>query len=177
VVNSLEASISAAVSLSRIFASQEFKFILQLVEPSSRVKFFSELVSSIELRIPKSPLTYFVKILAAEECSRTWKYQESAINFALSKVYDGLGSEFSSKLLSRLAQHEPAKASSELEAALLELSRVKAVEISTSGSKSRSNLWSLVSHLPLPVRRKLFRAYVKIYAIKEPTHYWNAHWR
>ena len=177
VVNSLEAGISAAIGLSRIFASQEFKCILRLVEPSSRATFFSELVSSIELRIPNSPLMHFVKILATEECSQVWEYRESAPNIALSSIYDGVGSEFSSKLLARLARHEPAKATSDLEEALLELSRVKAIEISTSASRSRSNLWSLVSHLPLPLRRKLFRAYVKIYAIKEPTHYWNAHWR
>jgi len=177
VVNSLEANVSASIGLSRVFTSQEFRLILQLVEPSSRVKFFSELVNSIELRIPNSPLMHFVKILATEECSRVWRYQESATNLALSSVYDGLGSEFSSNLLARLAQHEPAKASSELEIALSVLSRVKAVEISTSASKSRSTFWSLVSHLPLPVRIKLFRAYVRIYAIKEPTHYWNANWR
>jgi hypothetical protein len=120
---------------------------------------------------------YFVKILASEECARVWEYQESAPNLALSSIYEGVGSEFSSNLLSRLADNERVKATSELREALSELSRVKAVEISMSASKSRSTFWSLMSHLPLPLRRKLFRAYVRIYAIKEPTHYWNAHWR
>lgn len=177
VVNALEASISASISLSRVFSSQEFRVVLQLVEPSIRAKFFSELVNSVELRIPNSPLMHFVKILATEECARVWEYQDSASNLALSSIYEGVGSVFSSNLLARLAGSEPVKASSDLEEALSELSRVKAVEISKSASKSRSTLWSLVSHFPLPVRRKLFRAYVRIYAIKEPTHYWNAHWR
>ena len=177
VVNSLEASISASISLCRVFTSQEFKLILRMVQPSSRAKFFSELVNSIELRIPKSPLMHFVKILATEECSRVWEYQEKSGTLALSSIYDGFGSEFSSTLLARIAEHEPVKATSAFEEALLKLSLVKAVEISTNASKSRSTPWSLVSHLPLRVRRKLFRAYVRIYAIKEPTHYWNAHWR
>jgi hypothetical protein len=177
VINPLEAFFAASISLSRVFTSREFASILRLVEPTDRGRFYSELVNSIELRIANSPLRHFVKILATEECSRVWEYRESAPNIALSSIYDGVGSEFSSKLLARLARHEPAKASSDLEEALLELSRVKAVEISKSASKSRSTLWSLVSHFPLPVRRKLFRAYVRIYAIKEPTHYWNAHWR
>ena len=177
VVNSLEASISASISLSRVFTSQEFRVVLQLVEPSIRAKFFSELVNSIELRIPNSPLMHFVKILATEECARVWEYQESAPNVALSSIYVGVGSKFSSNILARLADKEPVKATSELEGALLELSLVKAVEISTSASKSRSTIWPLVSHLPLRVRRKLFRAYVRIYAIKEPAYYWNAHWR
>jgi hypothetical protein len=177
VVNSLEASITAATSLSRVFTSREFTLILQSVEASSRVKFFSELISSIDLRIPESPLSHFVKILATEECSRVWEYQESTATLALSSVYDGLGSKFSSTLLSRLAGQDPVKATSDLEEALSELSRVKAEEISMSASKSRSTLWSLIGHLPLSVRIKLFRAYVRIYAIKEPNHYWNAHWR
>jgi hypothetical protein len=177
VVNSLEASITAATSLSRVFTSREFTLILQSVEASSRVKFFSELINSIDLRIPESPLSHFVKILATEECSRVWEYQESTATLALSSVYDGLGSKFSSTLLSRLAGQDPVKATSDLEEALSELSRVKAEEISMSASKSRSTLWSLIGHLPLSVRIKLFRAYVRIYAIKEPNHYWNAHWR
>jgi hypothetical protein len=177
VVNSLEATISAAISLSRVFTSREFTLILQSVDAASRVKFFSELIRSIELRVPNSPLMHFVKILATEECSRVWEYRESAPNLALSSIYEGVGSEFSSKLLAKLADQEPMEATSELEEALLELSGVKAVEISMSSSKSRSTLWSLVSHLPLPVRIKLFRAYVRIYAIKEPTHYWNARWK
>jgi glycosyltransferase involved in cell wall biosynthesis len=177
VVNSLEASITAAISLSRVFASREFKMILQSVEASSRSDFFSELIQSIELRIPNSPLTHFVKILATEECSRVWEYQESTTTLALSSVYDGLGSNFSSTLLSGLAGQEPVKATSGLEEALSELSRVKEVEISMSTTKSRSTPWSLISHLPLPVRIRLFRAYVRIYAIKEPNHYWNARWR
>jgi hypothetical protein len=177
VVNSLEVCISASISLSRVFTSQEFRSILQLVEPLSRAKFFSELISSIESRIPNSPLTHFVKILAIEECSRVWSYQENSTNLALSGVYGGLGSQFSSKLLARLAENEPVKASSELEEALLDLSRVKSLETLTSASKSRSKLWSLVSHLPLPIRIKLFRVYVRTYAIKDPNHYWNANWR
>jgi glycosyltransferase involved in cell wall biosynthesis len=177
VVNSLEASITAATSLSRVFTSREFRLILRLVEASNRANFFSELISSIDLRIPESPLSHFVKILAIEECSRVWEYQESTATLALSSVYDGLGSKFSSILLAGLAGQEPAKATSELEVALSELSRVKAAEISKRASKSRSTLWSLISHLPLSLRIKLFRAYVRIYAIKEPNHYWNARWR
>ena len=177
VVNSLEARISAAISLARVFTSQEFKSILRLVEPSRRATFFSELVSAIELRIPDSPLMHFVKILATEECSRAWEYQESSSTLALSSIYQELGSEFSSKLLAGLAGHKLEKTTPNLEEALSYLSRVRSLAISTGASKSRSTLWSLVSRLPLPIRIKLFRAYVKIYAIKEPTHYWNAYWK
>ena len=177
VVNSLEARISAAISLSRVFTSQEFKSILRLVEPSRRATFFSELVSAIELRIPDSPLMHFVKILATEECSRAWEYQESSSTLALSSIYQELGSEFSSNLLAGLAGHKLEKTTPNLEEALSYLSRVRSLAISTGASKSRSTLWSLVSRLPLPIRIKLFRAYVKIYAIKEPTHYWNAYWK
>lgn len=177
VVNSLESSIAAAISLSRVFTSREFKSILHSVEASSRANFFSELIQSIELRIPDSPLTHFVKILATEECSRVWEYQESTATLALSSIYEGLGSKFSSTLLAGLAGQLPVKATSDLEVALSELSRLKVAEISMNASKSRSTLWSLISHLPLPVRRKLFRAYVRIYAIKEPNHYWNSRWR
>ena len=176
-VKSLESSISTSISLSRVFTSQEFKLILQMVPPSSRAKFFSELVNSIELRILNSPLMHFVKILAIEECSRVWEYQEHTSTLALSSIYDGLGSEFSSTLLAKIAEHEPVKATSKLEEALSELSRVKSLEVSMSATKSRSNIWSFVRNLPLPVRIKLFRTYVRIYAIKEPTHYWNARWR
>ena len=177
VVNSLEASISAATSLSRVFTSREFRLILQSVGESNRANFFSELISSIDLRIPESPLSHFVKILATEECSRVWEYQEGTATLALSSIYDGLGSKFSSTLLAGLSGQEPVKATSDLEVALSELSRVKAAEISVSASNSRSTLWSILSNLPLAVRIKLFRAYVRIYAIKEPNHYWNARWR
>ena len=120
---------------------------------------------------------HFVKILATEECSRAWEYQESSSTLALSSIYHGLGSEFSSNLLAGLVGHRPAKTTPDLEEALSYLSRVRSLAISTGASKSRSTLWSLVSHLPLPIRIKLFRAYVRVYAIKEPTHYWNAYWK
>jgi hypothetical protein len=176
-VNSVEAIISASICLSRVFTSQEFRSILRMVEPSTRAKFFSELTSSIELRIPNSPLMHFVKILATEECSRAWEYQEASATLALSSIYDGLGSKFSTNLLAGLVGQQPAKATPDLEEALSELSRVRSLAISTGASNSRSTLWSLVSHLPMPIRIKIFRAYVRIYAIKEPTHYWNAYWK
>ena len=177
VVNSLEANVSASICLSRVFTSQEFRTILKLVEPSSRSKFFSELIASIELRIPESSLMHFVKILASEECSRAWRYQEKSTNLVLAEVYDGMGSQFSSKLLARLAAHEPIKATSELEEALFGLSGVKFREVFGSVSSSKSSIWSFIGRFPLPIRRKLFRAYVRIYAIKTPNHYWNSHWR
>jgi glycosyltransferase involved in cell wall biosynthesis len=177
VVNSLEASISASISLSRVFTSREFRLILQMVEPSKRGKFFSELASSIELRIPNSPLAHFVKILATEECCRVWKYEESEATSALASCYFEIGSEFTSKLLYSVADREPLGAKPELQVALSELSLVKSVNLTSGISRPRSFLWSLSSNLPLNFRIKLFRIYTRLYAIKQPNHYWNAYWK
>jgi hypothetical protein len=177
VVNSLEANITASISLSRVFTSSEFKSILHSIAPSNRARFFAELISGIELRIPESPLMHFVKILATEECCRVWEYQESLATLALASSYDGLGSEFSSKLLSGLAGQEHTKPTSEFEKALSEISCNKSLLLTSTSAQSRSTLWSLVSHLPLTIRIKLFRGYVRLYAIKQPSHYWNAYWK
>ena len=177
VVNSLEASISASISLSRVFTSREFELILQMVEPSEQGRFFSELISSIEMRIPNSPLAHFVKILATEECCRVWKYEESQATSALASSYLEIGSEFTSKLLYRIAGGETLETSSDLQEALSELNLVKSVNLTSATSRPRSFLWSLSSHFPLKFRIKLFRIYTRLYAIKQPNHYWNAYWK
>jgi hypothetical protein len=50
-------------------------------------------------------------------------------------------------------------------------------EVLASTSKSSLTTSSLVNRIFPTIRMDLFYANVRIYSRKEPTHYWDAHWR
>jgi glycosyltransferase involved in cell wall biosynthesis len=177
VINSVEALLGATISLSRVFTSEEFRTVLIKVDHSQRGLFFDELMSSIEIRLRKSNLLYLVKILASESCANTWEYKESRPSSLLSEFYEAMNSRFTQTLLSNMSGEPVPEPMRGLSEELRILSGDLSQEIFNQHSRRKSQLNSIFSKLPLKIRIRIFRAYVRVFAIKQPNHYWNAFWK
>jgi glycosyltransferase involved in cell wall biosynthesis len=177
VINSVEALLGAAVSLSRIFSSEEFRTVLSKVDNRQRGLFFDELMSSIEIRLRESNLLYLVKILASESCANAWEYKESRPSSLLSEFYEAMNSRFTQTLLSNLSGAPVPEPAGGLSEELRILSGDLSQEIFNQHSRRKSQLNSIFSKFPLKLRIRIFRAYVRLFAIKQPNHYWNAFWK
>jgi len=177
VINEVEAVLGATISLTRVFTSEEFRTVLRKVDHGQRGLFFSELMSSVEVRLRDSSLLYLVKILASEACANAWEYKESQSSILLSEFYQAVNSRFTQTLLSNLSGEpvpEPKKAQRE---ELRTLSGDLSQEVFVQHSRRKSHLNTIFSRLPLPLRIQIFRVYVRVFAIKQPNHYWNAFWK
>jgi glycosyltransferase involved in cell wall biosynthesis len=176
-INSLEAVLGATISLSRVFASEEFRTVLGKVPHSQRGLFFDELMSSIEIRLRESDLLYLIKILASESCANAWGYKESRPLILLSEFYEAMNSRFTQTLLSNLSGEPVPEPMRGLREELRILSGDLSQEVFIQHSERKSNLNVLFSKLPLKLRILIFRVYVRLLAIKQPNHYWNAFWK
>jgi hypothetical protein len=177
VINSVEALLGATISLSRVFTSEEFRTVLSKVDHSQRGLFFDELMSSIEIRLCESNLLYLVKILASESCANAWGYKESRSSSLLSEFYEAMNSRFTQSLLSNLSGEPVPEPMTGLSEELRILSGDLSQEIFNQHSRRKSQRNSIFSKLPLRLRIRIFRAYVRLFAIKQPNHYWNAFWK
>lgn len=179
VVNSFESSVGASLGLTRVLTSSGFRTLLQNVKEDERGKFFLELISGIEKRIPDSSMSSHLKILATEECCYAWNYAELESNQFLSTAYVVLGSKFTSQLLAGKSQLEIPTADKNLEESLRAFSNhlgTASFGRSTLDTK-RSILMKLASKLPLPLKMVGFKLYVRLRAIKQPDYYWNVFWK
>ena len=177
VINSVEALLGATISLSRVFTSEEFRTVIRKVDHSQRGLFFDELMSSIEIRLRESNLLYLIKILASESCANAWGYKESQSSSLLSEFYEAMNSRFTQTLLSNLSGELAPEPTRGLSEELRILSGDLSQEIFNQHSRRKSQLNSIFGKLPLKVRIRIFRTYVRLFAIKQPNHYWNAFWK
>ena len=177
VINSVEALLGATISLSRVFTSEEFRTVISKVDPGQRGLFFDELMSSIEIRLRESNLLYLVKILASESCANAWEYKESRPSNLLSEFYEAMNSRFTQTLLSNMSGEPVPEPMRGLNEELRILSGDLSQEIFNQHSRRKSRLNSIFSKLPLKLRIQVFRVYVRVLAIKQPNHYWNAFWK
>ena len=178
VVNSLESTVGAALGIVRIVASDEFRKVCGLVS-GKQEDFFLELMSSIEVRLGKSVLCEFVKILAIEECVRTWNFKEFESSRRLAEVYSTLKSEFTSTLISSQIGIESPESNIKLEKMLRDLVSISSIHLLTeTPSRGNSHVFAkAISRLPIAIKAPLFRVFVRVQAIKNPNYYWNAYWR
>jgi glycosyltransferase involved in cell wall biosynthesis len=177
VVNSLEALLGAGISLMRVFASDEFRTVLGKVNHKERGLFFSELMSSIEVRLRDSSLLYIVKIFASEVCASAWGYKEPRSSVLLSEFYRALDSKFTYTLLSNLSGEPVPEPKRGLNEELRLLSGALTEEVFRQHSRKKTQLNILFSKLPVRFRIVIFRVYVRVFAIKQPNHYWNTFWK
>lgn len=178
VVNSLESTVGAALGIVRVIASDEFRKICGMVSEKQE-EFFLELMTSIGVRLGESILCEFVRILAIEECARTWNFKGIESSKSLAKVYSTLRSEFTSTLISSQIGIENPEPDAKLEQRLKELVGISSINLLTE-TPSRSNSHRLartISRLPLGMKIPLFKVFVRVRAVKNPNHYWNAYWR
>lgn len=179
VVNSFESTVGASLGLTRVLTSNGFRDLLRSVNIEERGKFFLELLSGIENRVPESSMAYHLKILATEECCFAWNYSELESNDFLSRTYVVLGSRFTSKMLADRSQVGIPAPDQKLEASLRAFSNqlgIASFGRSTINLK-RNRVVAIASKLPLPVRVILFKVYVRLRAIKQPNYYWNIFWK
>ena len=178
VVNSFESKIGAALGIVRVVSSDEFRVICRLAS-EDREKFFLELLSSITVRLGDSALCEFVKILAIEECTQNWNFENFESSQLLAEVYSTLKSEFTSALISDRIAIEVPESNTKLERMLKEFAGIASVELFAQASRSqRSQLLSrALSKLPLPLKAFSFKIYVRTRAIKNPDYYWNVYWK
>jgi hypothetical protein len=87
VLNEKERIIGAAVALSRIFCSNEFNAVLDVVDRSKQEAFASQLITALEHRIPKSELLNVVENLALEQMILKWGYSNRKISKLLGRNY------------------------------------------------------------------------------------------
>jgi glycosyltransferase involved in cell wall biosynthesis len=179
VINSLESSVGTALGLARVFTSSQFLAILNLVALKNRGKFFTELISSIEIRLQDSALSSFIKLLATDECCKAWKFNEPTAAHALSLTYASLNSHFTASLIARLSGTEIPDSDENLTRTLRELSAQQTSKIHfIAEQKHQLGLARrVISYMPLGVRKRIFRVYVHLRTIKQPNFYWNTFWR
>ncbi|CAN1644191.1 Glycosyltransferase 2-like [Candidatus Nanopelagicaceae bacterium] len=179
VINTFESIVGAGIGLGRVINSEGFRDLLGTIDEDTKGKFFLELMSSIEIRIPDSAMCSYLKILAAEECCFSWGYSEIESSKFLSSAYASVDSRFTStSLSSRIGEKEP-QLNIELEKSLRKFSNQFNTEIfSLISTRKSENLGiNLISRLPLWVKTKLFKLYVRVHAIKQPNYYWNIFWK
>ena len=87
VLNEEERIIGAAVGLTRIFCSNEFNTILDIVDRSKREAFAHQLITALQHRIPKSDLLNLIENLALEQMIIKWGYSEKKIAQQLGRNY------------------------------------------------------------------------------------------
>jgi hypothetical protein len=179
VVNSFESSIGVSLGLTRVFTSKGFRDLLNKVEIDLRAKFFLELMSGIQSRLGESSMTHHLKILAAEECCYAWGYSELESNSFLASTYATLGSTFTSSLFAEKSSISISSSDTSLESSLrIYSNQLGNATFGRSSIKPKgSRLLRTSSILPISLRRRLFKVYVRIRAIKQPDYYWNIFWK
>jgi len=179
VINSLESSIGTSLGLARLFTSYQFREILDIVEVRNRAKFFTELVSAVEVRLDESPLAAFIKLLATDECCKAWNFIEPLSAEALAAAHESIDSKFTASLLSRLSGINVPPKDRELLTSLQILSNQKASQVHSLVSDEARPPWvlKLWRYLPLRTKGRIFRIYVHLRSIKQPNFYWNSFWR
>lgn len=87
VLNEKERIIGAAVALSRIFCSNEFKAVLDVVDRSKQEAFASQLIKALQHRMPESDLLNVIENLALEQMILKWGYSNRKISQLLGRNY------------------------------------------------------------------------------------------
>lgn len=179
VVNTFESAVGAGIGLGRVLTSLGFRELLRSIKEDLRGSFFLKLMSSIEVRIPDSSMSLYLKILAAEECCFSWGYREIESSKFLSSAYASVNSRFTTTFLANSIGETAPEADMKLERFLREFSNQLNVEIleRTSMHKSPNFRIRIVSRLPLCIKAKLFKIYVRGRATKQANYYWNIFWK
>jgi glycosyltransferase involved in cell wall biosynthesis len=179
VINSLESTIGASLGITRVVTSSDFRKFVKSVGNEDRGKFYLELISGIENRIMDSSLREYVKILATEECSYAWEYLEPESTKSLTNTFCAIGSNFTSSMLANRIGMDMPSLDKNLEQTLRSFS-ANLGEITFGHnkiSKSNQKYRKLISIFPLKVRMLIFKIYVRLRAVKQPTYYWNVFWK
>ncbi len=87
VLNEKERIIGAAVALTRVFCSNEFDAILEIVDRSKREVFANQLIKALMHRVPKGDLLTVLENIALEQMTLKWGYSQKKISHLLGSNY------------------------------------------------------------------------------------------
>ena len=87
VLNEQEIIIGAAVALTRVFCSNEFDTILEIVDRSKREAFAHQLIKALMHRVPKGDLLAVLENIALEQMISKWGYSQKKISRLLGSNY------------------------------------------------------------------------------------------
>lgn len=105
IINTAESQTGTALSLCRVFNSEEFRIILSSIEKKDLRKFAEGLVDAIDFRFQGSSLGGFMSFLAIEALIENVGYKDPNVLIIASSLYKNFGSNYSHSLFSRLAAH------------------------------------------------------------------------
>jgi hypothetical protein len=166
-LNAKERMMGASISLSRIFNSKEFDYVLEEVQKAKRSVFAKELMRSIACRIPESDLLQSTQILALEHMIEKWGYQEKNLALLLSHAYKSFSSSQTIGLISNLNTNG------------LEESNIYKGQ--QKKEKITKRIWDIYFGLNNPTIRKFNKLFVKkvyffIFIVK-PKHIFKTNWK
>ena len=87
VLNEKELITGAAVALTRVFCSNEFDTILEIVDRSKREAFAHQLIKALTHRVPKGDLLTVLENIALEQMISKWGYSQKKISRLLGSNY------------------------------------------------------------------------------------------
>ena len=87
VLNEKESITGAAVALTRVFCSNEFDTILEIVDRSKREAFAHQLIKALTHRVPKGDLLNVLENIALEQMISKWGYSQKKISRLLGSNY------------------------------------------------------------------------------------------
>jgi len=181
-VTTNEAQVGASLALSRVFSNDAFVDFARSVETPDRQAFAQSVFSGIAARLAGSESTGFVTAMAAEQLGQAFGYEVASVN---SQILQGYGSTRPKNMAillqtlggagSALAPQHPGLPHKEGVAADLLNSP------STTGVRRKSGttvqmLLVVLNLLPLPIRRRAFRALVNSRLVPNDS-VWKARWR
>jgi glycosyltransferase involved in cell wall biosynthesis len=168
VLNQKERLLGAAVSLIRVFNSEEFEILLSKIKKEKRGEFTKQLLDALSLRFPDSDLLKVIELSALEKISLKWGYEQKNVSKLLLKKYSVFSSSLTVSTLSNL---------SKLEYPTVTLKTNDLVE----SVSAKSKIWNLYFNLECPIitkyNKKILTTVYRFIFIFEPKHRWKNRWK
>ena len=102
-LNSIERTTGAIISLSRVFNSIEFDFVLDKIEENKKSLFAKELIRALSHRIPNGDSSFTLGTIALERMISKWGYREKDISLLLAKNYASISSAATVNIIKNLS--------------------------------------------------------------------------
>jgi hypothetical protein len=104
VLNPKERLLGAAVSLLRVFNSEEFETLLSTIKKEKRGEFAKQLLDALPLRFPDGDLLKVIELSALEKISLMWGYEQKIVSELLLKKYAAFSTSLTISTLSNLSK-------------------------------------------------------------------------
>jgi len=105
-LNHSERVVGTFLGLIRVFNSNEFIVILNLIQPNKRFDFANQLLQALSIRLPKGDLLQALEILVLEFMIENWSYSEKNISKILRSKYKKLSANRTINILNNLTSAE-----------------------------------------------------------------------